>query len=112
MPRSKPTLVVSPAVVHGSNWSEDYERVAEIFSALASPVRAAIIHRLAVKPRTVSELVAELDLSQPLISQHLKTLRQTDLIAVERTGRTATYRVSDEHVIHIFLDAYQHSMER
>jgi DNA-binding transcriptional ArsR family regulator len=33
------------------------------------------------------------------------------LVEVERDGRTSVYRLADEHVAHIFLDALQHSRE-
>jgi len=88
-----------------------YRRVAEMFAALASPVRAAIIHLLSVEGRTVSALVDALGISQPLASQHLRTLRTAGLVGVERIGRTSVYRLADEHVAHIFLDALQHSHE-
>ncbi len=88
-----------------------YRRVTEIFAALASPVRAAIIDLLSVKGHTVSAIVEALGISQPLASQHLRTLRTAGLVDVERDGRTSVYRLADEHVAHIFLDALQHSRE-
>jgi len=88
-----------------------YRRLAEMFAALASPVRAAIIHLLSVEGHTVSALVDALGISQPLASQHLRTLRTAGLVDVERIGRTSVYRLADEHVAHIFLDALQHSHE-
>lgn len=88
-----------------------YRRVTEMFAALASPVRAAITHLLSVEGHTVSALVEALGISQPLASQHLRTLRMAGLVDVERVGRTAVYRLADEHVAHIFLDALQHSRE-
>ena len=44
-----------------------YGGVAEFFSALSSPVRAAIVHRLTEQPWSVGELAKDLDVSQPLI---------------------------------------------
>lgn len=88
-----------------------YRRVTEMFAALASPVRAAIIDLLSVKGHTVSGIVEALSISQPLASQHLRTLRTAGLVQVERDGRTSVYRLADEHVAHIFLDALQHSRE-
>lgn len=89
-----------------------YRSVSEMFGALATPVRAAIVHRLSVGEGTVTELVAALGISQPLASQHLRTLREAGLVASDRRGREMVYRLADEHVAHIFLDAYQHSRER
>ena len=88
-----------------------YSEVSEVFAALAAPLRAAIVHRLTVKACSVTELATELGISQPLASQHLRTLRSAGLVRAERSGRHATYRLADDHVAHIFLDAFQHSRE-
>lgn len=88
-----------------------YGAVAALFAALGAPVRASIVHLLTVRGRSVTELVDELGVSQPLVSQHLRTLRTVGLVEVDRDGRTGVYRLADEHVAHIFLDAFQHSRE-
>lgn len=88
-----------------------YGAVSEVFAALASPLRAAIVHRLTVRDHTVAELVDLLGAAQPLISQHLSRLRHAGLVDGQRHGRQVIYRIADEHVAHIFLDAFQHSAE-
>lgn len=88
-----------------------YAVVSEVFGALASPLRSAIVHLLTVGGRSVGEIAGELGISQPLASQHLRVLRAAGLVEAEREGRIATYRLADEHVAHVFLDAYQHSRE-
>ncbi|MFT4189308.1 MAG: metalloregulator ArsR/SmtB family transcription factor [Aeromicrobium sp.] len=88
-----------------------YGPVAEVFAALASPLRAAIVHRLTVRDHTVAELVELTGAAQPLISQHLGKLRAAGLVEGQRDGRQVFYRIADDHVAHIFLDAYQHSAE-
>lgn len=88
-----------------------YGPVSEVFAALAAPLRAAIVHRLTVRDHTVAELVELLGAAQPLISQHLSRLRHAGLVDGERHGRQIVYRIADEHVAHVFLDALQHSAE-
>ncbi|WP_018155752.1 ArsR/SmtB family transcription factor [Demetria terragena] len=88
-----------------------YGTVSELFAALASPVRAAAVHRLTEHGRTVTELADELGVSQPLMSQHLRVLRSARVVAATRTGRTTTYTLLDDHVAHVFLDAYRHTEE-
>ncbi|MCH1865646.1 metalloregulator ArsR/SmtB family transcription factor [Nocardioides sp. CFH 31398] len=88
-----------------------YDGVSELFSALANPVRAAVVHRLSERPRTVTELTEELGVSQPLMSQHLRVLRTAHVVTPTRTGRTTTYALSDDHVAHVFLDAFTHTKE-
>lgn len=89
----------------------EYSSVSDIFGALSSPVRAAIVHRLTDGEQTVSNLVDALGLSQPLVSQHLRVLRSARLVTTERRGREVAYSLVDEHVAHVFLDAFHHTQE-
>ncbi|KAA9394235.1 winged helix-turn-helix transcriptional regulator [Kocuria coralli] len=88
-----------------------YAAVSLIFSALSNPARSAIVHRLTESPCYVGELVEHLELSQPLVSQHLKVLRQANLVQAVRHGRQSRYQLMDEHVTHLFLDALHHTHE-
>jgi len=83
----------------------------ELLKALAAPVRLAIIEQLASTPRCVHELVGELGVSQPLVSQHLRVLRGAGLVAAGRRGREVEYSLTDEHVAHIVLDLLTHADE-
>jgi len=62
-----------------------------VFSALADPIRRAILTRLATGDATVAELAAPFAVSQPAVSRHLKVLEEAGLIT--RTRR-ATARLS------------------
>ena len=55
--------------------------------ALADVTRLRIIQRLAESPATVTELISYVDLSQPLVSWHLRTLRVAGLVETRRSGR-------------------------
>lgn len=66
----------------------------EIFRALSDPTRRGVFERLAEGERTVSELRAELPVSQPAISQHLAVLRAAGLVSERRQGRFAFYRMA------------------
>ena len=50
-------------------------------------------------------------LSQPLVSQHLRTLRQAGLVSSERAGKEIRYALADQHVAHVVLDAIAHVQE-
>jgi len=90
----------------------DFGAAASLFRALASPVRIAIVDRLMDGGRCVHELVTELGLPQPLISQHLRTLREAELVVGVRRGREVAYVLADAHVAHIVHDALHHTGER
>ena len=88
---------------------ESYRGVCDLFAALSSPARAAVIHLLDGAELTVGEIHEHLAISQPLLSQHLKILRDHHLIQGRREGRSIRYRLADDHVAHIFLDAMHHT---
>ncbi len=89
----------------------EYEPVSSLFKALANPVRAAIVHLLSIREHTVGQLVEDLGLPQPLVSQHLRILRDTRVVATRRQGQGVWYSICDQHVAHILGDAMKHTQE-
>jgi ArsR family transcriptional regulator len=83
----------------------------DLLRALCAPVRLAIVDLLADGPRCVHELVDAVGVSQPLISQHLKTLRAARLVTTERRGRETAYTLTDHHVAHVARDILEHARE-
>ena len=65
----------------------------DAFSAAAEPTRRRILHLLASRPRTVSEVAAEFPVTRSAISQHLLVLAEAGLVDAEKVGRQRTYRV-------------------
>jgi len=61
--------------------------------ALADPVRRGIVELLKVQPRRAGELATLLELNAPVMSKHLKVLRGSLLIEVERPADDARVRV-------------------
>jgi DNA-binding transcriptional ArsR family regulator len=61
------------------------------YSALAEPSRRRILDLLRDGERSVTELVAHLDLSQPGVSKHLKVLRDAGLVHVRPEGKRRWY---------------------
>ena len=68
------------------------------WSALADPTRRAILERLAEHPRAVGELAAQLPVSRPAVSQHLKVLKEAGLVADRHVGNRRVYRVDPEGI--------------
>ncbi|MFC7450703.1 ArsR/SmtB family transcription factor [Rhodococcus daqingensis] len=83
----------------------------EILRALAAPVRIAIVLQLRDAERCVHELVEALGVTQPLISQHLRVLKAAGVVRGERNGREVFYRLVDDHLAHIVIDAVAHAEE-
>jgi DNA-binding transcriptional ArsR family regulator len=65
------------------------ERLNATFAALADPTRRAILSRLALGERSVTELAKPFEMSLPAVSKHLKVLERAGLIA---RGRDAQWR--------------------
>ncbi|MCU1491890.1 MAG: ArsR family transcriptional regulator [Acidimicrobiaceae bacterium] len=87
-----------------------------LLKALASPVRLATMAQLSLGPRCVHEIQDALrsdgrEVSQPLLSQHLKVLREAGLVTTTRRATEITYELADAHVGHIVNDAIRHSRE-
>ncbi|CCQ16046.1 putative ArsR family transcriptional regulator [Rhodococcus sp. AW25M09] len=83
----------------------------DILRALAAPVRIAIVLQLRESERCVHELVVALGVTQPLISQHLRVLKAAGVVRGERNGREVLYRLVDDHLSHIVVDAVAHAEE-
>jgi DNA-binding transcriptional ArsR family regulator len=68
----------------------------DVFTALADPVRRALLRRLVDGPARVVDLAAEQDVSRPAISKHLRALTETGLVRGETRGRERHYRLAPE----------------
>jgi ArsR family transcriptional regulator, zinc-responsive transcriptional repressor len=101
-----------PAVSAGSARPvESMAAAGDLLRALAAPVRIAIVLELREAERCVHELVESLGVAQPLISQHLRVLKSAGVVHGERHGREVVYRLVDEHLAHIVVDAVAHVEE-
>jgi len=61
------------------------------YAAVAEPSRRQILDLLRDGERSVNDLVAVLDLSQPGVSKHLKVLREAGLVRVRVDGKRRWY---------------------
>jgi len=66
---------------------DDLRELRSFHKALGDVTRLRIVRRLAQNPATVTDLVDLVDLSQPLVSWHLRTLRAAGLVETHRVGR-------------------------
>jgi len=68
----------------------------DVFQALSCPTRRRLLRLLADRKRPVSDLVEELKIRQPSVSEQLRILRETGLVDVEKAGRTRIYMLNPE----------------
>jgi DNA-binding transcriptional ArsR family regulator len=72
----------------------DANRDAGRWGALADGTRLAIVARLAEEPMAVGKLAAELPVSRPAVSQHLKILKDAGLVEDAAAGTRRIYRLN------------------
>jgi DNA-binding transcriptional ArsR family regulator len=68
----------------------------DAWTALGDPTRKAIFELLADRPRPVGELAAELPVSRPAVSQHLRVLKDAGLVVDRPIGTRRIYRVDPD----------------
>jgi DNA-binding transcriptional ArsR family regulator len=68
---------------------------AEICGGLADPNRIMILYELSAGSKNVTELCNALNMPQPLISRHLKILRERSMVTTERRGTVVIYSLAD-----------------
>ena len=66
----------------------------DAFNAVAEPRRRQIVDVIAAGERSVGDLVAALGLPQPLVSKHLRVLREVGVVVVRDEGRQRLYRLN------------------
>lgn len=76
----------------------DLAVVARLFKVLSNESRLELLRLLHAQPQTVGALETATGMSQTLVSQHLRKLREAGLARVVRHGREATYSVADVHI--------------
>jgi ArsR family transcriptional regulator len=72
---------------------------AEICGGLADPNRIMILYTLFQSPHNVTELSNELEMSQPLVSRHLKVLRERGMVTSKRNGTVIVYSLADKRLV-------------
>ena len=80
--------------------------VAFMAKALADENRLRILLSLAQGKKSVSGIVEELGISQPLASHHLKELKRALLVTVERSGPFIYYELADRRIVAILADVH------
>lgn len=68
---------------------------AEFFKTLGHPARIRALELLAERERTVTELLEEMGVEQPYLSQHLAVLRRADFVITRREGARVVYALAD-----------------
>ena len=81
---------------------------ATAMDALGDATRREIMERLRGGPRPVGEIAAELPISRPAVSQHLRVLKEAGLVRDRQEGTRRLYRVDPEGLsaLRAYLERY------
>jgi len=74
---------------------------AKIFKALADPIRLEILQLLREGEKCVCEIVLQLEIAQPLVSRHLKILKDCGLVKDRKYGNRRIYSVTDPRIFNV-----------
>ncbi len=84
----------------------DYaDLVVEVFRMLADATRVQLLWALVDCERSVNDLAQRIDKPAPSVSQHLAKLRMARLVRTRREGTQVFYRLENEHVRRLVIDA-------
>ncbi len=76
--------------------------------SLAHEDRLLLLCQISQGERCVSDLQAELDMQQPMLSQQLGVLRRAGLVSTRRDGKRIYYSVTDPRILAILQTLYAH----
>ncbi len=76
-----------------------YKQIAAFFRSLADENRLKILVNLSEGENSVSEIVEQTGLSQPLISHHLKELKHSLIVKTERKGSFVFYELNEPTIV-------------
>ena len=71
---------------------------ATVFNALSDPVRLEIVAYLHDGEKCVCEIVPHLNLIQPLVSRHLKILKDAGIVRCRKDGTKRMYSIVDQRI--------------
>jgi DNA-binding transcriptional ArsR family regulator len=92
---SKPDSPVNSA----ADSSQVFEQAAQLFAVLSTPMRLRILSALCLKEKSVSELLLEVDTTQPNLSQHLAVLFKSGVVGKRSEGTRVIYSVRNENAV-------------
>jgi ArsR family transcriptional regulator len=72
-----------------------------VFHALSDPIRLEIVAYLRDGEKCVCEIVPHLNLIQPLVSRHLKILKDVGLVRCRKDGTKRMYSIVDPKIFDV-----------
>jgi DNA-binding transcriptional ArsR family regulator len=96
---ASPTAPTSQSDAQAS--TQVFTAAAELFSVLSTPIRLKVLSVLCDGEQTVSQMLEQIDSSQPNLSQHLNVLYRSGILAKRKEGTQVIYRIQSERAMAI-----------
>ncbi|WP_082054360.1 ArsR/SmtB family transcription factor [Methyloterricola oryzae] len=90
---------------------EPVEELADLFRLLGDSTRLHIVLTCLNEPISVGEIASRLDLSQSLVSHHLRLLRAARIVKATRQGKQVFYIAADQHISGMLTEMLEHIAE-
>jgi DNA-binding transcriptional ArsR family regulator len=75
------------------------DKAAGLFAVLSTPIRLRIIRELCQGEKNVGQLLENIDVAQPNMSQHLNIMYRSGVLGKRRQGAQRFYRIADESAV-------------
>jgi len=98
-----------PTKAHSQD--DNLHELADIFRLLGDPNRLKIVVACMDDEISVGDIAEKTELSQPLVSHHLRLLKAARLVKHEKQGKQAFYTLSDDHIRCVLQDMLTHINE-
>ena len=76
-----------------------FNKAAALFAVLSTPIRLRIISELCQGEKNVGQLLENIDVAQPNMSQHLNIMYRSGVLGKRRQGAQMFYRIADETAV-------------
>ena len=90
---------------------EEVSYIADFFKVFGDSTRLKILFLLEHGELPVNSIASALGMQQSTISQQLKLLRASRLVAHRKEGRSIFYRLNDDHIVKILSMGVEHYEE-
>ena len=88
--------VLSTETQDSSDSQRVFDIAAELFGALSSPVRLKVLNILCDGERSVNDLLARINTTQPNLSQHLNLMYRSGILSRIKVGTQVIYKISSK----------------
>lgn len=82
--------------------------MADIFKALSDPSRLKVLNEITNKKVCVTDIAEKLNMSQPCVSHHLRTLKQAKIITSSKEGKEVFYTLHCESIKILLENCKEH----